>query len=75
MSCSHKTDRHHQSGVCEKTGRKIWVCSGCGGESVWTDGHQYYGNAECLACGFPWVDYVLCSEKCAKLISEELSCN
>jgi DNA-directed RNA polymerase subunit RPC12/RpoP len=59
--CTHGTVATHKIG-------DMWVCSECGRRFRWDDKSSYYGNIECLDCGFIRVDAVACSDECRKKI-------
>lgn len=41
---------------------RIWVCSKCGKEDVWTKGWNYFGKIECTKCWNAVVNKVFCPE-------------
>jgi len=58
MKCGHKTLKDHSR--LSKGTERLWRCTHCGREGPWADGWAYFGNIECLRCGYAQVDSVAC---------------
>ncbi len=77
-TCSHKTMRSHsrvtdRSTVTASPGPqlasgsvRLWTCSDCGKEGVWTRRWAYYGALECTRCERTVIDRVSCGCKAQK---------
>lgn len=66
--CKHKVQSDHME-IME--GNKIWTCSCCGKKSEWTDNHVRYGIMECDNCWEERIDWVACSDGCAKNLAKD----
>jgi len=42
---------------------RLWTCSDCGREGIWTTRWSYYGKLECLDCFATAIDRVSCGCK------------
>jgi len=79
MSCSHKTRENHSRfrqlcGVGDANfvpgGQRVWKCSSCGTEEVWSDSWTWFGALECKQCGWSTIDFVACSKDCLDRLSK-----
>jgi len=70
MQCQHKTSEDHILSR-DKNGCRIWVCSSCHESSIWTKDHSSFGQVECPKCENNRMDWVACSDICAKKLKEE----
>lgn len=55
--CDHKIPADHRRG-------EDWICSRCGKVGRWGPSWGYYGNVECMRCGWAQIDFVWCSDAC-----------
>ena len=66
MGCGHKTCDDFIT--CEIAGRKVWKCSSCESESVWSENHTALMKFECSVCDRADYTYVACSDKCRRAL-------
>lgn len=61
--CSHKTAHDFSH---ETKHRRPWTCSHCERIEPWGESWGYYGDIECRRCGTQRIDFVACSDACAR---------
>jgi len=67
-------DKHKVTGdhsVVTHLNIRLWICTNCGIRESWTERWSYWGNWECRKCWAQSIDWVACSEKCARKLRAE----
>lgn len=59
-ACEHKAPDDFSQWAQDK---RVWKCSSCKTEDIWSEHWWYLGTLECKKCGYPEMEFVNCGCK------------